>query len=497
MHLLETNVSPTRWFVALLTLACAACPATVSDVCHDIICGVPVPPGCDPTADVQTASACVVDSYGVFVDATNGNDGSPGTQKAPLKTVHAALGALTGKPRVYLCDGTYSEQVVIDGAVSLYGGFACGTWTYNGTRARLAPADEGFALVVKHASLPVTLADLEVTAKDATTPSASSIAVFLSQNTSRVDFRRVRVRAGNALLTPPPTTTTPYNVVVDTQGNPTAGNPPASVSGGGEKTCTCSVFGKSTGGAGGNASTTSVPAMPGKSGSADPASPITGVADGSGGGASGGTCTVGGAGYNGAPGNVGGGANVLGVLDENGWTPASGQSGGPGRSGGGGGGGGGGTATGGGGGGCGGCGGSGGAGGSGGGSSIAAIAFDTPLKIDASELIAGSPEPGAAGGSGGIASRGGAGGGVTCGGGAGGSGGGGGAGGNSFAILFQGQAPAVDAQTVLTVAQRGASAGRGGPLGDGAGQAGAGDVSKSGNAGSDGKAGLAETIHAL
>ena len=74
--------------------------------------GVDAPPaGCDPRADPKDAPKCVVSDFGVFVDATGGADGNPGTKELPTKTIAAALGKLGGKPRLYLCEGTYPEHV--------------------------------------------------------------------------------------------------------------------------------------------------------------------------------------------------------------------------------------------------------------------------------------------------------------------------------------------------------------------------------------------------
>ena len=55
--------------------------------------------------------ACDVGVDGLFVDASPGNDSKVGTQASPMKSIPGALGKLGGKPRVYVCDGTYPEHV--------------------------------------------------------------------------------------------------------------------------------------------------------------------------------------------------------------------------------------------------------------------------------------------------------------------------------------------------------------------------------------------------
>ncbi len=139
-----------------------------------------VPPGCDPTTDVRDAPKCVVNDYGVFVDAAGGSDANAGTKEMPVQSITAALGKLAGRPRIYACDGTYAEHVKITSAVSIYGGFTCGSWSYGGTKAKIAPADRGVALTLGGASNAVVLADLDVAAQDASDPGEASVAVFVS-----------------------------------------------------------------------------------------------------------------------------------------------------------------------------------------------------------------------------------------------------------------------------------------------------------------------------
>lgn len=485
-----------------VALLCAACPASVDEVCHDTACGIPTPAGCNPDDDVKNQASCVVSSFGVFVDPDAGIDTNPGTKEAPMRTVKTALANLAGKSRIYLCDGSYDEHVVVDGATSLFGGFACGTWQYSGGRAKLAPTSEGPSLVVSHASSPIVLADLEMRAKDATAHAGSSITAFVRNNTATITLRRVTAHAGNASATAAPTPETLANGFFDA----TAGKSANGIIGGPERICACAVEGQSVGGRGGDGAATASSAKNGDPGTATPSSAAIGAADSHAGvgktSASGSVCTAGGDGSNGSHGLGGTGASSLGTLTDDGWTAAPGANGEPGHPGVGGGGGGGGTdsgGAGGGGGGGGGCAGAGGAGGTGGGSSFTIVVAESTVVIEQSELFAGTPEPGGNAAGGGLSVEGGAGapaaagacGGGRGGDGAGGSGGGGGGGGSSVGILYRGIAPTVDTATMITTAGAGAPGGAVGKGGIGA------KTGSGGASGTRGTAGVADRIHAL
>jgi hypothetical protein len=422
---------------------------------------VDAPPGCDPKADPKDAPACVVSEFAVFVDGKGGNDGNAGTKDSPVKTIGAALGKLAGKPRIYVCEGTYDEHVKLTSAVSIYGGWACGAWSYSGAKARVAPTDPGAALEVRKTGAPIELADLEVHASDAADPGGTSLAVLLSES-AEVMVRRSRIVAGagrDALDAAPPPTNLYSANISDLEGNAAVGT-----SGGGAKTCACKVYGVAVGGSGGNGANGN-----GNSGSSTPsATAIAPDRDGAGGAGGAGSCSSGHSGGDGAARTGGAGATVPGTLSAQGWIGTAGRSGDAGNPGQGGGGGGA-RANGGGGGGCGGCGGNGGVGGAAGGSSIAIAAFKTPLVLQASELETGRAGKGGNGSTGETGGGGGGGGGGNvgaCGGGdggngAGGGGGGGGAGGVSVAIVYSGTAPALGAETNVKLGAPGSGGGRG------------------------------------
>jgi len=442
--------------------------------------------------DPKDHPVCVDDVFGVFVDKEGGVDSNPGTKAAPVQTVAAAISKLEGKKRVFLCEGNYFEHLTIAKPFSVHGGFACGTWSYSGTKARFAPNDTGYILQVALVTEPVLVTDLALEAVDGQTSGASSIAAFITRSTS-VTLRRMSISAGAGVAGDDAVATADYVPPVAPDGYP--GDDPAQAGKARQNPgCTASV-----GGAGGREGTPD-----GRSGQASVASPFPESSTGAG-GTSGGDCASGGAGVSGsygAAGAEGAGASALGALDTTGWKPMNGMPGGKGGDGQGGGGGawiagagvGGGGAPG-------SCGGAGDAGGAGGGSSIALLVFDSAVVIDGSSLVTKDAGAGGKGGDGQKAqlpsetaapATGDACGGGLAGVGGSGGGGGGGAGGSSIGILYKGLAPIIDGNSTAAVADLGSvTLGSGRPGGaKGVGGAAARAIAPASRGGADGTAGV-------
>lgn len=465
---------------------------------------VPIPEGCDADAEPKDAPKCVVNEFGVFVDGASGNDSGAGTKEAPFKTIGGALAKLAGRQRIYVCEGTYAEKVKVTSAVSIYGGWGCGAWTYTGAKAKVAPADSGYALHVENVAAPVVFSDLELIAKDGVGAGASSIAVFLSK-ASKVGFKRDSVTAGNGQAGTDGASPADF-----APASAPAGNDGASPGNGEAKpnpACNTSIGGK--GGRTGEPN--------GIGGVVAIAPPFPGTTySGAGGNFTLNNCNGGSSGDNGSFGTAGPagvGATSFGMIDAAGWKGSDGTAGGEGGDGQGGGGGarlnGGGV---GGSGGPGGCGGSGGPGGTAGGSSIALVSFDSAVTLDASALVAANGGRGGNGATGQKAQQGGNEGsrnvgGEACSGGLGGhggsgGGGGGGAGGLSAGIAFKGTPPlldgtpasTLDTHAVVTVGTAGAA----GTKGNGGVPAKAdGTASRAGADGTDGKPGEAKAVFAI
>jgi hypothetical protein len=463
-------------------------------------------------ADAQPCAAdkspsdqpCLVDeAFGVFVSAS-GNDAASGTKSQPAKTVTEGIARAlaTGKTRVYMCQGIYSEQVVLDAkhdGVSLYGGFDClGQWSWTGGKTQIVGPGSLSALRIDSTTKAPSIEDVTFVAPDAAGQDAtgngnSSIAAVVHQ--ASVRLRRVGLIAGKGAdgavgedgvhqpNYPADQSAAATGLTASTQGSAGQG-----------ATSQC-VSGTSQGGDGAiNQSST------GGAGSATPAPPAAPAPyDGAGGKwSSSANASAGDPGAPGGAGNGGAAATSYGTLSANGWTPSSGghgQAGNPGQGGGGGG-----RdlsmgvlgnvwlSTG---GAAGGCGGAGGNGGAGGGASIALASVDAALTLTSCTLQTAVGGSGGAGGNGqdgqqgGPSSPNGAGGN-----GAGGSGGAGGSAGISVAIAYHGVMPNYDSDTQITVGKPGApgKAGARGLHGGPADQPGA-----DGNPGADGLLGISAT----
>ena len=119
-------------------------------------------PSCDPKTE-----NCIDPSLGVFV-APTGNDGNDGTEGKPLQTIGAGLAKAKagGKSRVYVCSGTYAENVVIKDALSILGGFSCADWVYGTSNVVTVAPTAGLPL--KITSTTASVSDVAFSAADAT-----------------------------------------------------------------------------------------------------------------------------------------------------------------------------------------------------------------------------------------------------------------------------------------------------------------------------------------
>ena len=473
--------------------------------------------GCNPMLTPKDAACILDDAYGVFVAppaADGGAGGSDvsgnGTMALPYATIGTALKNLNGKSRVYLCGGTYPEQVTLDEAhaASLYGGLTCAagasglTWRYEGTVAQVRPsvADRP-AITVSAGPTPIAIEDVGIESpathvQDPTGAGQSSIAAWVDKST--VSFARVVLTAGDAANGADGTTLDNYERTVPPPGPQANGDParqtcpPGAISPPGDGTLGGHGAVASPSGGDGVSfpPTTGAPPFDGKGGVFDMTS---------------GNPSPGDDGASGFARSGGAAALVLGVLSDSSWAPSAGGDGRAGTPGQGGGAGGGlpngvpdsGAFYPGGAGGVGGCGGGGGTGGKGGGASVALFSVSSMVTLTACQLTSAQAGNGGKGGSGDIGQPGGppafqamGGHGGRGGAGAGGSGGAGGTGGLSAGVAYRGAEPIRDASTAIQVSH-GAGAGQPGV----GGQAGLGP--SSGKVGAAGLAGAYFTSVAI
>ncbi len=424
----------------------STCPSDASD-------GPPAL-SCDTTKDPKDAPGCLDDRVGVFVSPT-GSDTGTGTKAAPFQTIGKALTSVGALTRVYVCEGTYSEDVTIappvDG-ISIYGGFKCADWTYSGNKPTVGKSQ--IALTINGTTKAIAIEDLLVHAADGSAQNGSSVAALVVNATGAVTFNRVNLTAGVGLTSTDGAAGSNYNAALSQSDASIAGHNATGITGGTPQTCAnlCTDATTSSGGGGGNGGS-------GSSGS-DGLPSLNGQAPNDGlHGTGGATCTNG---DHGADATAAGAdavsPTVLGALSTTGWaatSSAAGKNGGVGQGGGGGGGAAANNAGGGAGGGCGGCGGGGGISGGGGGGSIALAVMSSNVTVNASEIHAGDAGNGGKGGSGQLGQSGGYSGNQSnpgCVGGTGGKGsaggtGAGGVGGISVGVLYKGSQPTIDATT--------------------------------------------------
>ncbi|WP_437792865.1 hypothetical protein [Sorangium sp. So ce693] len=209
--------------VAVAIFMCGAsmltgCP--YSDPCWEVEACEPDPVPPPGPCEGAPGTAPALDECGVFVSPLSGDDSSPGTKDAPVKTLQHAIGlAASGRGdgeeatrRVYACGGEFAEEITLPSGVDLWGGRLCdgGDWSYEGSFGGpdhptiIAPPGgiplrvlgvEGTALAQDNATS--VIAGVRVVAADASAPDGkSSIAVILSTG-ARAIVQDSKIIAGN------------------------------------------------------------------------------------------------------------------------------------------------------------------------------------------------------------------------------------------------------------------------------------------------------------
>ncbi|MDB5213575.1 MAG: virulence associated protein, partial [Myxococcaceae bacterium] len=142
----------------------------------------------------------LTDQYGVFV-SPNGQPHTDGNHVRPALTIQDGidLAKRVGK-RVYVCAGTFHEQITIADSISIIGGLDCtnNDWTVGkpGSRTRIeAPSSP--AVTATKITSPTRLEGLDIVAPDAHSPSGSSIAL-LADHAGALTVASSKLTAGNA-----------------------------------------------------------------------------------------------------------------------------------------------------------------------------------------------------------------------------------------------------------------------------------------------------------
>ena len=86
-----------------------------------------------------------------------------------MQTIGAALGKTGALKRLYVCEGTYAEDVTLDAShdgLSIYGGWKCADWSYSGNKPVIGKTQNAFK--IDSLTKAVTVEDVEVDALMAT-----------------------------------------------------------------------------------------------------------------------------------------------------------------------------------------------------------------------------------------------------------------------------------------------------------------------------------------
>ncbi|WP_437974416.1 hypothetical protein WMF11_38910 [Sorangium sp. So ce295] len=437
--------------IALGLASAAGNTGCYSDSCADSYwCEVPPPKPSPCDGDPRTATA--LDMCGVFVSEL-GDDNSPGTKDAPVRTLQHAIGLAAhvrrnGQAptrRVYACSGLFEEAISLPQGVDIWGGRLCagGDWSYGGpldeqsaltviappvgSPVRVLGGDDGAVIAEEDATSVIF--GVRVEAADASASDGKSSIAMILEHGARAIVQGSEILAGDGKNGEPGEDAPSFRAKAGVLGNDGVDACIANVSLGALPVVTACGDGiESTGGQGGDGGLET--GGGGTSGLPEPDGNPDNIGLGGFGASSSMACKPGEKGADGALADRAAGAVGDGLLGFNGWVGVRGDDGKPGGVGQGGGGGGGGKGrspinacpagrpqggAAGGSGGSGGCGGKGGKGGDYGGASIAIVALQgSALTVDDSTVlgakggnggVGGTGQPGGFGVSGGLGGR--------------------------------------------------------------------------------------------
>lgn len=152
-----------------------------------------------PVLDGVPAEQELTEAFGVFVAPTGSRDGD-GSRARPLAGLQQAITqAASSKKRVYLCEGTYREALTLVDGVSIVGGLDCAQprWRLGGDGARSrVQAPSSPAITARELTTTTRLEALQVEAPYATQPGASSIGL-LAESSPGLTVARSSIEAGN------------------------------------------------------------------------------------------------------------------------------------------------------------------------------------------------------------------------------------------------------------------------------------------------------------
>jgi len=135
----------------------------------------------------------------IFVSPA-GADTASGALNGPVKSWKRGIElALAQKKDLYICDGTYQENIGLEGRLSLhvYGGYDCTTWNRRNQRPLLSP-QVGLPIRIKNVQGSVLFDRIAVSAPNAIETGGSSIGVYVS-NSDDVTITQSEIIAGSGV----------------------------------------------------------------------------------------------------------------------------------------------------------------------------------------------------------------------------------------------------------------------------------------------------------
>lgn len=154
-----------------------------------------LPPGCD-AKKLPADDACVIDEAAAVFVSTTGSASGDGTRAKPLASIADGITlAKLAKKRVYVCEGSYPESVVLANGVSMFGGFDCTSWKWNASgRAKIA-SPQSPAMRATSINLDTRVEGFDVVAPAGTANAPSSIG-FIAATSPGVRFVHGSITAG-------------------------------------------------------------------------------------------------------------------------------------------------------------------------------------------------------------------------------------------------------------------------------------------------------------
>jgi hypothetical protein len=131
--------------------------------------------------------------------ARGDDDANDGTKERPVSTLAKAVELSAKKgARVYACAETFTEALVLDAGVEVFGGLECEKeWAYVGDEKKttLTAGADAIPLVMKSGASGASVADFGIHAADAVMEGGSSIAVLVESAVA--ELVRCELVAGN------------------------------------------------------------------------------------------------------------------------------------------------------------------------------------------------------------------------------------------------------------------------------------------------------------